>query len=101
MRFLKEKCPSLCYFFTDFDENVHEALASDLESESLLILKKLVLRNVSKTKMPLTLSFVMDFDQNAHEGSSLDGELEIILILKNLFCKDAPSITKLNFNVDH
>ena len=35
-------------FFIDFDENAHEGSASDGESESVLILKKIVLYSGSK-----------------------------------------------------
>ena len=37
----KQKRPSLCHFFTDFDEIAHEGSASDGRLESVLILKKL------------------------------------------------------------
>ena len=49
LRFLRKKCPSLCYFLTNFDEDAHEGLFSDGDSESVPIL------NVLTTKLPITL----------------------------------------------
>ena len=72
---------------TNFDENIHEGLKLDGESESVLILKNsfcTVGQNrffeIFKTKTFLTLFFT-NFDINAHEGPSLDGESESVLIL--------------------